>query len=76
MCNGIFLGEGGHRFRAGVETRAITAGPGNSLHISSPVGSLDLMGPQNVNFGSFAGPVRIDAYDNILLRSKGRGSVS
>ena len=69
-------GEGGQSFRAGVETQAITAGPSNPLRISSPVGNLDMMGPQSVNLASFAGPITLEAYDIISLRSKGRGNVS
>lgn len=67
--------EGGQSFRAGVETQAITAGPSNPLRISSPVGNLDMMGPQSVNLASFAGPITLEAYDIISLRSKGRGNI-
>ena len=76
ITTNIFQGVGGQTFRAGIETQAIRAGAGNSLKIKSLVGSVDLMGPQNVNVASFAGPISMQALSDITIRSKGRGTVS
>ena len=53
----------------------IRAGPGNSLGVISPTGRLNLNGPQKINFGSFAGPINVQALNHIHLRAR-RGNVS
>ena len=68
-------GDGGQAFKSGIETQMIRAGPGNSLGVISPTGRLNLNGPQKINFGSFAGPINVQALNHIHLRAR-RGNVS
>ena len=53
----------------------IRAGPGNSLGLVSPVGRLNIEGPKKIGFRSFAGPISLQALNQIHLRAR-RGNVS
>ena len=71
----MYLGDGGQAFKSSIETQMVRAGPGNSLGLVSPIGRLNINGPQNIDFRSFAGPVNLEALNQVHLRAR-RGNVS
>ena len=71
----MYLGDGGQAFRSSIETQMVRAGPGNSLELVSPIGRLNINGPQKIDFRSFAGPINLQALNQVHLRAR-RGNVS
>lgn len=67
---------GGIQLTSSIETQNIRSGPGNSLSISSPVGSLKFNGPQKVDFVSFGGPINFFGLEDITFGTKGQGKIT